>query len=316
MDFREIHDDQAGSWLMLCTHLNGSGVISLEDQRKQLLYEELNAVFRIIFELLIEDRETGETAATDAELQQAVDLFLKSAAADELIAISGDKPRAAVGKDKRRISRKKSKVIEQYARFTELKDHRSTASDARLFSTRLAAGFSDQAAESLLLAWLVLRETTLDPVSRGLDYTLRSFLQRDGDSGFSSRAIELLVALLEWWLACERDSTATALKQMQRLFELEACRKFLLIHDSGGIEWFNKERFEELYEWITLLMLVEGCSEPLSARVVSTRMGAAERALRLGTKLAQDVGYRSRLFAELPEKAISRRTPTVKKTAA
>jgi hypothetical protein len=223
------------------------------------------------------------------------------------------KPRTPSSKIKQKILTQNSNTIEYFARFTKFKIHRSTASGALLYSTRLAAGFSDQAAESLLLAWLILRETTLDPVSRGLDYTLRKFLQRAGDDGFSSRAIELLVALLEWWRECERDSTATALKQMQKLFALDECRKFLLIHESDGIEWFNKERFEELWEWITLLLLVEGCNAPLSARVVSTRMGEAERAISLGTKLAQDVGYRSRLFAELPEKIISRRAPRPKK---
>ena len=55
MDFRELRDDQAGSWCQLHTQLNGSGVDSLEEERKQLLYEELNAAFRIVFELLSED---------------------------------------------------------------------------------------------------------------------------------------------------------------------------------------------------------------------------------------------------------------------
>ena len=86
----------------------------------------------------------------------------------------------------------------------------------------------------------------------------------------------------------------------------------MLHHESDGVAWFNKERFEELYEWLTLLLLVEECKAPLSARVVSTRMGEAERAISLGVKLAQDVGYRSRLFVELPEKGVSRSSPKVK----
>ena len=310
MDFREVRDDQDGSWLRLYMHLNGSGVISLEEQRKQLLYADLNAAFCSVFELLQDGKLAGKTTATGTQMLEAVDRFLLTAGADEL---QGNKLLAVAGKGKRKIIRRKSNAIEHFARFTGLKGHRSTSSDAGLFTARLVAGFSDQAAESLLLAWLVLRETMLDPVSRGLDYTLRNFLQRDSDPGFSSRAIELLTALLEWWQTDERDSATSTLKQMQRLFELKACRNFLLNHDSGGIEWFNKERFEELYEWLTLLLLVEGCSVPLTARLVSTRMGEAERSLRLGTTLAQDVGYRSRLFVELQEKVISRRIPTVKK---
>ena len=315
MDFREIRDDQAGSWGRLHADLNGSGVVSLEEERKQLLYDELNAVFRTVFELLVEDLKAGEAVAADSELQQAVDLFLKSADADELAVKSGGKLGTVAGKGKRKVSRKKSIAVERLARFAGLNSHRTTAGDARSFQLRLTAGFSDHAAQSLLLAWLVLSESAIDPVSRGLDYTLRKFLQRDGDPGFVRRGIELLTALLQWWRSGERDPAGSTLKQMQSLFELEACRTFLLHHDSGGIEWFNKERFEELCEWITLLMLIEGCSVPLTARAVTARMGGAERAICLNVKLAQDVGYRSRLFSELPEKAAVRRTPRVKKPA-
>ena len=205
MDFREIRDDQDGSWRQLYSHLNGSGVASLDEERKQLQYGELNAAFRAVFELLSEAKESGDAAATDAELQQAVDLFLKSADADERIVPSGGGSRAAAGKGTRKVSRKKSVAIERYARFMELAGYSTKASDARSFQLRLTAGFSDQAAESLLLAWLILRETTLDPVSRGLDYTLRKFLQRDGEPDFGGCAIGLLSALLEWWRSDERD---------------------------------------------------------------------------------------------------------------
>lgn len=312
MDFREIRDDLDKSWKQLYSHLNGSGVDSLEEERKQLLYEELNAAFRIVFELLSEDRITGEDAASDTGLQKAVDLFLQSAAADESAAQKGKKLPAAA-KGKRKSPRKKSIVISELVRFAEFKTHSTTAMDARSFQLRLTAGFSDQASESLLFAFLVLRETSLDPVSRGLDYTLRTFLRRDGDPEFSGHAIGLLTALLEWWRSDERDSSLTALKQVQRMFELEKCREFLLIHESGGVEWFNKERFEELCEWTTLLLLAEGCSKTSTARVVSMRMGEAERSLNLGVKLAKDVGYRSRLFLKLPDKVLSMRMPGIKK---
>ena len=314
MDFREIHDDRDKSWKQLYSHLNGSGVDSLEEERKQLLYEELNASFRIVLELLSKDRFSGDDTATDKEFQQAIDLFLQTAA-DEQAAQKGKKQTAAA-KVKRKSPSKKSAVIKELARFAGFKTHSTKAMDARSFQLRLTAGFSDQASEFLLFAFLLLRETSLDPVSRGLDYTLRMFLRRSGDPEFSGRAIGLLSALLEWWRSDERDSSATALKQMQRIFELEKCREFLLIHESGGVEWFNKERFEELSEWITLLILAEGCSKTSTARAVSMRMGEAECSLVLGAKLAQDVGYRSRLFLKLPEKLAIPRIPRVKKPGA
>ena len=311
MDFREIRDDADGSWGQLHAHLNGSGVSSLDEERKQLRYAELNALFRLIFDLHGKDREAGETVATDAGLQRAVALFLTAAAVDAAVAKSGAKRRAASGKG----SQRDSNAIEKCALFAALKGHRTSASDARSFQLRMAAGFSDQAAEALLLAWLVLRDTGLDPVSRGLDYTLRNFVRRDNDHDFYRRAIELLTALLQWWRSGLRDPAAGAMKQMQGIFELEACQAFLQHHASDGVEWFNKERFEELFEWLTLLLLIEECKAPLAARTVTAKMATSEQALVIGAKLAQDVGYRSRLFTELPEKTAGRRAPGVKKRA-
>jgi hypothetical protein len=44
-------------------------------------------------------------------------------------------------------------------------------------------------------------------------------------------------------------------------------------------------------------------------------MGAAERSLALAERLALDVGYRSRLFCEMPEKAVIPRITRAKKSA-
>ena len=303
MDFREIRDDQERSWRSLYTHLDGSGSVSLEEQRKQLQYAELNAAFRRVFDLA----RDGEVVVSNKKLLKAVDTFLRIAAAEKPEQKQA-KVRASVGKGQRKLPVAKSCTIELFAQFQRLEDHKSSATAAILFQERVAARFSDPTAGSLLLAWLILRETALDPVSIGLDCTLRSYLQREGDPAFSGRAIELLSALLAWWRSVGRDATSSTLKQMQGQFELEACQKFLLNHESDGVVWFNKERFEELAEWVTLLLLVEGF-KPLSTNgVVSTRIGRAERSLQLMLTLAQDVGYRSRLFARIPDHDTSRST--------
>ena len=309
MDFREVRDDADDSWKQLHANLNGSGVISLEEERKQMLYGELNALFHAVFELLSEDDQSGQSVASDPELRQAIELLHREAAEDAL--------KTAAGKAKPKKSRKHiSNALEQFARFTELRNHSTKAADAHSFQLRLSAGFSDRAVEILLLAWLILRETSLDPVSRGLDCTLRKFVQRDGDPDFGIRAALLLTALLQWWRSDKRDSAASGLQQMQGLFELEACQVFLQHHTSDGVEWFSKERFEELYEWLTLLLLLDGCGASLTARTITAKMAEAERSISLGVKLAHDVGYRSRLFVELPEKTDGRRFLEVKQTTA
>ena len=121
--------------------------------------------------------------------------------------------------------------------------------------------------------------------------------------------------MLQWWRSDERDCAGSHLKKMQDLFRLKACQVFLLHHENDGIDWFNKERFEELQEWVALLSLIDGCSATISPRSLSMKMGEAERSIITGAKLAQDVGYRSRLFVELPEKSVQLRVPKVKKSA-
>ena len=298
LDFREIRDDLDHSWQNLYKHLNGSGANSLEESRKQLQYAELNAAFREILELQAED---GSIAVTAPELQQKFDHFMQT--------VAGDVARATLGKAKRAVSRKNRPTLELYLCFNKLSEQKTSSGDARSLQLRLRTGFSDQAARSLLLAWLLLRETAVEPGSRGVDYTLRKFLQRDGDPGFGSRATLLLSALLEWWRSKKRDSAANTLEQMQALFELEACRAFLLNHESDGTLWFNKERFEELYEWLSLLNLLECCGSSASARTITARMCETERSISSGIKLAGDVGYRSRLFVGLPEKGTKARVP-------
>jgi glycosidase len=287
MDFREIRDDEDESWKQLHANLNGSGVISLEQEHKQMLYGELNAFFRTIFELFSEDKESGQSVATDSELQQAIDLFQRVVVEDMLKAVSG--------KAKQKKT-KKSSAVDQFAQLSAFQSHITRAKDARSFQLRLTAGFSDRPVEALLLAWLLLRDTSLDPVSRGLDYTLGNYVRREGDPEFSSRAVELLAALLEWWRAYGRDGAMTALKQMQMLFQLETCRKFLLNHESGGIEWFNKERFEELVEWLVLLRLLGKAAGCLSAGALTARLSMAERDIRNGADLAAQSGYRTAAF--------------------
>jgi glycosidase len=312
LDFRGICELPDGSWRKLHAHLNGSGAISLDEQRKQLIYTELNTAFRTVLELLPEASQDEDTATA---LQQAVYQFFLAADADEEADPKGNRAIKPVRKNSLKEPPGKSNMVKQFILFAEFNRHKATASDARSFQRRLTEGYSSQEAKSLLFAWLILRETTLDPISRGLDFTLKKYMQPATASGFASRAMALLEALLEWWRADGRDTAATPLKSMQRLFELEACRKFLLHHESEGIEWFNKERFEELCEWTTLLQLLESSSAVSTTKAVSAKFGEAERALVLGAKLAHDAGYQSRLFVQLPEHASARRKAKVKDSA-
>jgi glycosidase len=312
MGFSEVNDDLEGSWLKLYSSLNGSGVSSLEEQRKQLQYVDLNTAFRALFDGVVWGGLAEAKVEAVVEQQEAADRFLQMAVAGKQASLRIGKHGEDVSKSGRMIKSHKSKSVELLISFFGIRINKPTVSGANKFRERLLGRFSDQAAESLLFACLVMRDISIDPCSHGLDYSLRSFVQKESDFGFGVRAIELWTALLEWDRTYKQDRSAGFLSQAKTFFVSDACRKFLMNHESDGVEWFNKERFEELCEWTTLLLLLEECSIANSAKVVTTKMGVAERELSKVINLAQDTGYRSTLFTELPEKLTRIRTPRFK----
>ncbi|MDD2365596.1 MAG: alpha-amylase family glycosyl hydrolase [Desulfuromonadaceae bacterium] len=293
MDFREICDDKHQTWKQLYHHLKGAGVESLEEERKQLMFKELNESFYLLFELFVKYRGLDCEALIGAELLSAIETFLKHG--------SGVNPDSKVCKNKNLIP-------DSFEFFYELMGHKTTVKDAKSFQIRLKTVFSDLFSDCVLLAFLVLREISVDPVESGLDYTLRKFISGGNLSGNSAHATSLLSALLEWWRSSDGTVTESSQKQMQRLFELEACKSFLLNHESGGVEWFNKERFVELYQWITLLNLLNERTISSSSRFISLKMGEAERDIISGLDMAQVIGYRSRLFVPQTQKRKAART--------
>jgi hypothetical protein len=74
----------------------------------------------------------------------------------------------------------------------------------------------------------------------------------------------------------------------------EAVARYLLCHDSGGTNWFVKERFEELSAWLGLIGIISAPGR------VSTR-AAHTAAVRHAEQcaLATRAGYRTRIMQEL-----------------
>jgi hypothetical protein len=98
------------------------------------------------------------------------------------------------------------------------------------------------------------------------------------------------------------------------VFSASDCRKFLQIHESGGVEWFNKERFEELAEWLSIVSLLVPDKLSLTAGNLSTLAAEAEKELNRSIALAAHAGYRTGLFLNLL--ATSTKTATTEKPSA
>ncbi len=294
MDFREISEDPDGSWGVLHGHLHGTGVPSLDDERKQVRYPEMNGLLRTLLETGPRDALHGGESIADT-----AGLFFELAEAERVRGTCPVKPRSAAAR-KKQLNLFLHSVEERDGRRRLCSELKTTSSDARRYQQRLEAGLFGAGGDMISLVWLLLRDTSLDHVEYGLDHTLLTQL-RGGDGGeWGTETVELLSALLAWWRQAGRIAGEPLLGQIQRIFDLDACRTFLRYHRSEGIEWFNKERFEELCSWVSQLIAVEEGTAPFSPRMAAARLGAAERSLALVIKQGGDVGYRSRLFMELP----------------
>jgi glycosidase len=278
VDFREIRDDAQGNWSRLCLELSGRGVNCLEDELKQMRFSALNVAFRATLEPVANEMHSIDFARFAAPARQ----FMA-----EIYRLEGMK------RGIRALNGCLSVIEKSLNRINSLVGMKTVSSDARAFHARVCKLLSSADNGRLLLACLLLRGMKPSVLEQfGLDCSLR--MMRDGITLFSPGLLPALLTLPE-------KSTA-----LPPFFLTSACREFLRVHESGGVEWFNKEHFEELAEWMSILGFLMPEKPTLSASRLSVVAAKAERDLNRYIDLAVRAGYRKELFLQLfsaPEKA-------------
>lgn len=293
MDFREISDDKDGSWGKLCAALNGRGVENLEDELKQQRYAFLNRAFQAFLELV---PESGKNVLLT--VSEGVDDVIP-AAQRFLVVLNAELDGEGVALDATLNS-----IPACLALLASLQTTKPVSKDAQAFQARLLRLLDSISGTRLLLAWLLVRETGIDPHAFGLDYILRRMLTpADGrTTDFDAqRAVQLFRALLTCRVTGGNGKKKETAMPAETVFTLPACRDFMLVHTSGGVEWFNKERFEELSEWLAVMALARLAVQRPVGRTVAAWLAATERDLKQRVELAAHAGYRTVLFLHLLE---------------
>jgi hypothetical protein len=114
--------------------------------------------------------------------------------------------------------------------------------------------------------------------------------------------VELLLALLSSGDAADnREKRPAAGASLPKVFALPPCRAFMQVHTSNGVEWFNKERFEELVAWLCAIGLADLVARQPAPRALTAWMSGAEETLQRHADLAAHAGYRTALFLRLLE---------------
>ena len=101
---------------------------------------------------------------------------------------------------------------------------------------------------------------------------------------------------------------------VERAFATASCCTFMQVHESAGTEWFNKECFEELLEWFSIIALMEEAATNPAPRTLSTRLGRMAAENRRMIEAATHAGYRTRLLLRLLAPAAT--LPAVKASSA
>lgn len=289
IDFREISDNKDGRWGNLCTALNGKGAENLEDEVKQLHYASLNSAYQSVLELVPESGYNVLSALVDGlgNIIPAAQRFLAL--------LKGQSAAEADTLDANLVG-----LTACASLLDSLQKIKPVSKDAQAFLARLLRLLDTVSGARLLLAWLLVRESATDPNAFGLDFTLRRMLIPA--DGFDARRAVLLFNAM---LICQ-DAGASGKKKKTVIFDnavfsRPGSRDFMLVHTSGGVEWFNKERFEELSEWMTVMALARLAEQRPAGRTLSAWLAAAERELKLLAELAGHAGYRTTLFQRLLE---------------
>jgi glycosidase len=254
LDFREIADDDFGTWGKLCASLQGRPVASLDEEVKQVRYGEVIGRFRAVVKstaLLLKtpERTRGDLGRLGTEIENFY------AVLNANTVCSGDTQALAGGV---------SATLAMGAELVALLKEREAELPLG------APGLPELPV--LLAAYLVLRRAgTLAPAD---DYPrtaaawfdelglARAFGELIGEAGVAGildaagygRLLELLLGRQKFFAAWDRAEAAGRLRE---LFIDSAARKFLQCHWSGGFEWFAKERFELLMAWLGVAGVVD-----------------------------------------------------------
>jgi len=268
LDFQEIRDDEFGTWGGLCQRLNGAGVESLEEEVKQVRYASANESLRALFAkaLAAAAEPEAELSSLLPPLEPLLAAFLKALAPQAkekaqralLVSFGTELSRALQGPS--------PEVAEDPQRWLALVAFLALHRIGELLGGESAALFDAYGLRRPLVeAFGTLpseaRHHHLAPAEWG---ELMQVLLRQED---------LFGASPE-----KGDSLA-----LGGLFEDPAEASFLHLHESGGVEWFNKERWELLVQW---LMRISSFAEGGASESQVQRIG------RLLLDSAEAAGYR------------------------
>jgi len=284
LDFKEIRDDEYGTWGSLCYKLNGAGVESIDEEVKQVRFAPINDSLRALLAKTV-------AAADDPEAEALMMVpLLEPLMAAYLKALA---PQA-------KESAQRSLLVSFGTEMTQA------------LKSEAAGVAEDPSGYLLLCAFLALHrigeltgaESALLFDSFGLVRPVVEVFELVPAGEEPSGALpawgwgDLLRVLLRHEPFLAEFAAKGGLQSCTSLFAEPAAADFLQLHESGGVRWFNKERFELLLAWFLRL-------SPYAVTGMPQPQAALEGSCALLLESAQAAGYRVDRLLKLLERPLA-----------
>jgi hypothetical protein len=282
MDFREIWDDDFGTWGKLCHQLGGAGVASIDEEVKQIRYAVLIDTLRIHLEMshaLLAEGFDGlspkDAAVARDGFAAREDTFLAELA--KTVGIDAVQPETAqaLGKEleylEAEIGRKKPLLLGETSRLLV----------AAWLALHRVGAFAVDGDSSVLVQRYGLE--------RPLQEELSGEATAEGDT-LAELEVPTVMALFRILLrpvnffSTHLNSLAESLPDLLKDRDVVL---FIGLHEGDGHEWFIKERFVIMLLWLEFAARLSaiGNNENFDEK-------EADRATKLLTAVAESAGYR------------------------
>ncbi|MCL2761374.1 MAG: alpha-amylase family glycosyl hydrolase, partial [Desulfuromonadales bacterium] len=252
LDFREIWDDEYGTWGQLCHKLNGNPVQSIDEEVKQIQFGKEIDIFREILKdsiSLMQDQSKTLSKKKLSEFSAELLLFF------EKLTVSFSTKGIEQKESDKQVSVAVTKILEELSLIKKEQVKKQ--------------GFvrSEEGADILLFAWLCLHrvnsnpETAFDTVHkyglmRPVQETLYSQSAATEAGALTDLDISSVLSLLSLLIKYQSLFISVPLERLDRVLKMFEDRNFVIftgLHESRGTAWIIKEQWETVLDWLYIV---------------------------------------------------------------
>jgi glycosidase len=289
MVFGEFHElaDPAGIWARLAEQLAGAGVPSLDEALLAQSLAPVHEALRAVAADAALDALVRGGRSSIATLAAPLGAFIRSVR--DATGTTGD-PDAVAAVGIQRLDRMGARI--SHASPGAAATHRAGARDPL---SAVAAAFTDPWHRAVLAAWAVLEPlgglasgAMVGPTSRAwfdelrlgpaLARALRDRGLDEAQAWAAAERVRLLLAIARPTNVGGRTAPERARRLTEAWLDGEDTRAFLRVNTWEGVDWFARDAWRELLDWVLLLDLLDadGAAATSSSTVVGRLVEAGE----------------------------------------